>query len=128
MTGRGAITYGNRSISATFNAVDSNASSFYLHQTARIPKGGSATFHFAYAQAFDQKTVNSLARLSERRFRPCVVPKLKGKTLRRARRSASQGELHHREGQTPPLRDGRRRPRDSQPPRARARRSPPAPP
>jgi PASTA domain len=85
-TGRGAITYGNRSTSATFNRVDTNQSDFYLHQAARIPKGGKATFRFAYSQAFDQKTVNSLARFSERRFRPCTVPRLKGKTLRKARR------------------------------------------
>ncbi len=85
-TGRGAITYGNRSTSATFNEVSTSQSDFYLHQRARIPKGGSATFHFAYAQAFDLKTVNSLARFSERRFRPCTVPRLKGKALRRAKR------------------------------------------
>jgi PASTA domain len=86
-TGRGAITYGNRSTSATFNQVDPNQSDFYLHQTARIPKGGKATFRFAYSHAFDQKTVNKLARLSERRFRPCRVPKLEGKPLSRARKA-----------------------------------------
>ncbi len=87
LSGRGAITYDHRSSSATFNNVSATDNDFYLHQVARIPAGGSSIFHFAYAHAFDQKTVDSLARLSEHRFRPCTVPRLKGMKLRAARRA-----------------------------------------
>lgn len=69
LSGRGAITYDRRASSATFNDVSFSQSDFYLHQTARIPRRGSAKFRFAYAQAFHQKAVNSLAKDSRRRFR-----------------------------------------------------------
>jgi hypothetical protein len=67
-SGRGAIVYDRRGKSATFNDVDQDASDFYLHQRAGIPKGGSAKFHFAYAQAFTQKAVDKLAKQAEKDF------------------------------------------------------------
>ena len=68
-SGRGAIVYDRRATSATFNQLSTSQSDFYLHQHAKVPSRGSAGFHFAYAQAFKQDTVNSLARLSKQRFR-----------------------------------------------------------
>ena len=67
-SGRGAIVYDHRATSATFNELTTSQSDFYLHQHANIPSRGSAAFQFAYVQAFTQDTVNSLARLSKRRF------------------------------------------------------------
>ncbi len=68
-SGRGAIVYDRRATSATFNQLETSHSDFYLHQHAKVPSRGSAAFHFAYAQAFTQDTVNSLVRLSKKRFR-----------------------------------------------------------
>jgi hypothetical protein len=68
-SGRGAIVYDRRSTSATFNDIQTFRNNFYLHQHAKVPNQGSAVFHFAYAQAFDQASVNSLAHLAKRRFR-----------------------------------------------------------
>jgi hypothetical protein len=67
-SGRGAIVYDRRARSATFNNVTASDSDFYLHQRAGIPKGGSAKFHFAYAQAFTQKAVDKLAKQAEKGF------------------------------------------------------------
>jgi len=68
-SGRGAIVYDRRATSATFNQVETFQSDFDLHQRATIPRRGSAAFRFAYAQAFSQRTVKSLAALSKKRFR-----------------------------------------------------------
>jgi hypothetical protein len=67
-SGRGAIVYDRRSKSATFNDLSTSGSDFYLRQSAGIPKGGTARFHFAYAHAFDQKAVDSLAKRAEKDF------------------------------------------------------------
>ncbi|MGH2974941.1 MAG: hypothetical protein ACRDLL_08765 [Solirubrobacterales bacterium] len=68
-SGRGAIVYDRHATSATFNQLTTSQSDFYLHQHAKVPSRGSAAFHFAYAQAFTQKAVKSLASLSKKRFR-----------------------------------------------------------
>jgi hypothetical protein len=67
-SGRGAITYDRRAKNAKFTYVTTSQSDFELHQRATVRRDGAARFHFAYAHAYDQADVDSLARLAERRF------------------------------------------------------------
>jgi hypothetical protein len=71
-TGRAGIVFANPSSPATFLGVGT-ASEFFLHQTAAVPAGGSATKRFAYAQAYTQAEVEALAHQAEAAFQP-VVP------------------------------------------------------
>ena len=67
-TGRGAIVYDRPATAATFTSVQSFDSEFTLHQTGKIPAGGSTRFRFAYVQDFQAPNVTSLAQEASSAF------------------------------------------------------------
>jgi hypothetical protein len=86
-TGQGAIVYDRPATKVVFNTVESYDSQFTLHQKAKVPAGGSTRFRFAYVHGYRAADVKALATAATRAFTNCVVPKLKGKTLKRAKHS-----------------------------------------
>jgi hypothetical protein len=90
-TGQGAIVYDRPATGVVFNRVKNYDNEFTLHQTAKVPKGGSTKFRFAYVQGYQAAGVKSLATAATHAFTNCVVPKLKGLTLKRARHSIVAG-------------------------------------
>jgi hypothetical protein len=72
--GRGAIVFDRPASPATFNAVNPEASSFYFHQAATIPAGGSTIFRFAYVQGYTSAEVQALATKAESAFAPPPLP------------------------------------------------------
>jgi hypothetical protein len=107
-TGRGAIVYDRPASSATFIYADAGVEELVLRQRAAIPARGVATFRFAYAQDYTAAGAAGLAAQAAAAFgiapapahpgptatppptaQPprCKVPRLKGKTLRAARRA-----------------------------------------
>jgi hypothetical protein len=86
-TGQGAIVYDRPATQAAFVYVQSADSEFTLHQTAKVPAGGSTRFRFAYIHGFHAADVKALASAAAHTFASCVVPKLKGMTLSQAKSS-----------------------------------------
>jgi hypothetical protein len=84
-TGQGAIIYDRPADKVVFNTVATYDSQFTLHQTAKVPAGGSTRFRFAYVQGFHAAGVKALATAATHAFMNCVVPKLKGVTLTHAK-------------------------------------------
>lgn len=90
-TGQGAIVYDRPATKATFVTVGSSDSQFTLHQTGKVPAGGSTRFRFAYAQGFTAAGVAKLATLATHTFTSCVVPKVIGKTVTAAKKAITHG-------------------------------------
>jgi PASTA domain len=86
-TGQGAIVYDRSATQVLFNYVGTGDSQFTLHQTAKVPAGGSTRFRFAYVQGFKAAGVKALATAATHVYTGCVVPKLTGVTLRKAKSS-----------------------------------------
>jgi hypothetical protein len=86
-TGQGAIVYDRPANKVFFNTVANYDSQFTLHQTANVPAGGSTRFRFAYVQGFKAAGVKALATAATHVYTGCVVPKLTGVTLKRAKGS-----------------------------------------
>ena len=111
-TGQGAIVYDRPATKATFVTVGSSDSQFTLHQTGKVPAGGSTRFRFAYAQGFTAAGVAKLATLATHTFTNCVVPKVIGKT----RDGGEEGDharcVHGREDPQRLLREGEEGQRD----------------
>jgi PASTA domain-containing protein len=84
-TGQGAIVYDTSSDRATFNYLYTTYSAFLLHQTASVPASGSAQIRFAYIQDYQSANVASLATLATNTFKGCTVPKVTGKSLKKAK-------------------------------------------
>jgi PASTA domain-containing protein len=91
-TGRGAIVYDRPANQASFRSVQTNDSTFTLHQTANVPGSGSTTFRFAYIQDFEQANVETLAKLATDTFRGCTVPKVVGKSLAAAKKAITHAD------------------------------------
>lgn len=90
-TGQGAIVYDRTATSATFVSVADYDSQFTLHQTGKVPAGGSTRFRFAYAQGYTAAGVAKLATQATHAFTNCVVPKVTGKSLSAAKRTITHG-------------------------------------
>ncbi len=84
-TGRGAIVYDRPVTSAQFFHVHTDWAGFLAHQTAKVTGKSSAQFRFAYVQDYHQATVDKLARLASATFKGCIVPKVTGKSLAKAK-------------------------------------------
>jgi hypothetical protein len=90
-TGQGAIVYDRTATRATFVSVADYDSQFTLHQTGKVPAGGSTRFRFAYAQGYTAAGVAKLATQATHAFTNCVVPKVTGKSLSAAKRAIKHG-------------------------------------
>jgi hypothetical protein len=78
-TGRGAIVYDRPAIVATFTFAQAVASTFTLHQTAKVPAKGSTRLRFAYVQDYLAANVAVLAKTARAAFLNTVTVSKAGK-------------------------------------------------
>jgi hypothetical protein len=68
-TGQGAIVYDRPATAAKFTAVTTVDSEFTLHQSGKVPAGGSTRFRFAYVQDYEATLVTTRAKAAKILFR-----------------------------------------------------------
>jgi hypothetical protein len=86
--GQGSITYSVAPSQILFISPPTfNASDLTMHYTGTVPASGTLTYKFGYSTEFTNAAVvaDSLEILHS--YTPCVVPKLKGKTVSQAKKA-----------------------------------------
>ena len=78
-TGQGAIVYDRPATAAKFTAVTAVDSRFTLHQSGKVPAGGSTRFRFAYVQDYRAALVTTRAKTARSLFRNIVTLAKSGK-------------------------------------------------
>ena len=74
--GQGAIVYDRTATAAKFTSVTPLGSEFTLHQTGKVPAGGSTRFRFAYVQDYRAALVGARAKTASALFlNPITVSK-----------------------------------------------------
>ncbi|HEY2182669.1 MAG TPA: PASTA domain-containing protein [Gaiellaceae bacterium] len=75
-TGQGAMVYDRTATAAKFTSVTTLGSEFTLHQTGKVPAGGSTRFRFAYVQDYQAALVGARAKTASALFlNPITVSK-----------------------------------------------------
>jgi hypothetical protein len=78
-TGQGAIVYDRPALAARFTSVTTLGSAFTLHQTGKVPAGGSTRFRFAYVQDYHAALVATRAKAARTAFRNRITVSKAGK-------------------------------------------------
>ena len=78
-TGRGAIVYDRTATAAKFTAVTNFGSEFTLHQSGKVPAGGSTRFRFAYVQDYQAPLVAGRAKTANSIFLNAITVSKSGK-------------------------------------------------
>ncbi len=85
-TGQGAITYSVAPSQIMFVSPSNYGSSdFTMHYTGTVPATGALTYKFGYSVEYTTAAVTADALEVLHSFTPCVVPKVKNKTLSQAK-------------------------------------------
>jgi len=78
-TGQGAIVYDRPAAAAKFTAVTAVDSRFTLHQSGKVPAGGSTRFRFAYVQDYQAALVATRAKAARSVFRSTLTVSKSGR-------------------------------------------------
>jgi hypothetical protein len=80
-TGQGAIVYDRTATAAKFTSVTPLGSQFTLHQTGKVPAGGSTRFRFAYVQDYRAALVGTRAKTASALFLNPITVSRSGKGI-----------------------------------------------
>lgn len=81
-TGQGAITYSRAPTQIHFICPPTYSDTcFTMHYSGTVPASGKLTYKFGYSTDYTTAQLQSEALGVQHSFTPCVVPKVKGKTL-----------------------------------------------